>query len=123
MAEKQPIARAADRQRQSEQIFRDCDGRKHAAIFKVAFDAGVKCFADAKAGFHDPFAMNLRQIMVRQEKMNLVGEIAFELGGLIEHAPAVFGAGVVIVIAVDEFMKDNVPLRIVCQVGRYKAPN
>ncbi len=84
--------------------------------FEVALDAGGEGFADGQAGLHDALAVNLGEIVVGEDEVDLLGEIAFELGGFVEGFPGAFGAGGVEVIAVDEFLKDQVALGIGAEV-------
>src|SRR5207244_10389653 len=50
------------------------------------------------------------------QKMHLIRMTALKLGRLIEHPPAIFGAFLVEMIAVDQLMKDQMPLRAILQI-------
>ena len=59
---------------------------------KSRFTPGVERLAHAEAGLHDPFAVDLGEVVVGEQEVDLAREVALELGGLVEHLPAVFGA-------------------------------
>ena len=61
--------------------------------------------------------MNLGQIVVGQEEMNLAGEVAFELSRADEGDPASLSAGGVEMVAVNQFVQDEMALGMISQVG------
>ena len=84
---------------------------------KVALQAFVKRFTDAQPGLHNPFAVNLRQIMIRQEEMNLIRKLDFQLRRPVKHPPTVLRAVCVEVISMDQLVQHQVSLRMICQIG------
>jgi hypothetical protein len=115
VAEEQAV-RAPDRERERQQELGDRDGDERVAVLEVALHAGVEGLADAVARLHDPFAVDLGQVMVGQQEMHLVGEVALELGGLVKHQPGVLRPAGVEVIAVDQLVEDEVALRVAAEV-------
>ena len=105
---------AADGQRQREQELLDGDLDLDGLVAEGLLDAGGEGLADAQAGLHDAFAVDLRQVVVGQQEMDLVGVVAFQLGGLVEHVPTALGAIGVEVVAVDELVEDEVALADGC---------
>src|SRR5207247_11146671 len=74
-------------------------------------------FAGAYGGLPDAFAVNLRQIVIRQQEVNLIGEVALQFGGLIQRLPTVLGAFDVVVIAMDQLVQDQVPVGVTIEMG------
>ena len=61
--------------------------------------------------------MNLGEVMIGQEEMHLIGELCFEFGGAVENLPTVLSAVGVEMFAVDQFLENNMPLRVVGQIS------
>ncbi len=106
-----------DGQGEAQEKLLDGDFDFVGVVVEDLFDAGGEGFADGEAGFHDSFAVDLGEVVVGQEKMNLAGEIALQLGGLEEHVPASLRAGGVEAVAVNEFMEDEVAVGIFVEGG------
>ena len=113
---KMPVRRPRG-EREARAELGDRDVHALRAIAEVALHAGGERLADAQARLHDPFAVDLREVVVGEEEVDLVGEVALQFRGLVEHLPGAFAALLVEVIAVDQLLQDEVPLRVVAQVG------
>ena len=83
VAEKQAV-RTADGKRKGQEKFADGKADGIAAGVEIALHAGGERFADAQAGLHDSLALNLGEVVIRQEKMHLPGKGAFEFGGSVQ---------------------------------------
>jgi hypothetical protein len=64
--------------------------------------------------------MDLSQIVIGEQEMNLVGEIAFEFGGATQRQPASFSTGGIEMIAVNQFVQNKMSLGIIAQIGKSK---
>src|SRR5213075_1826464 len=60
---------------------------------------------------------DLGEIVIGEEKMDLLGEIAFQFGGLEKHVPASLSAGGIETIAVDQLVEDEMALGIFIEGG------
>jgi hypothetical protein len=49
--------------------------------------------------------------------VDLLGEVALQFGGAEQGNPGLFGAAGVVVVAVDELVEDQVPPRVIAEVG------
>lgn len=106
-----------DCQRAGEQKVADSGFEIMIAFGEIAFEAFVERIADALSGLHDAVTEDLCEIVIGEQEVDLVAEVAFESGGEVEAFPAVFRAVGVVVVAVDDFVEDEVPVGIVGQIG------
>ena len=64
--------------------------------------------------------MDLGQVVVGQQEVDLTAVIRLELGGPVERLPAFLRAVGVEALAVDQLLQDQMPLRVVSQVGGFE---